>query len=242
VPDKPSPDDLLRESLARTRDCPSIERIEDVSMKSHVDACAFCQAELAMLKSFRDAEIDAPDAAQIAQITDRLRGQKFVPSAPKPLQTPHEPSWIERMFGTGWLRPAMLATIGALLIAGIVLQMRHREPAFDPSAASGESASRSGTVTIEAPIGDVQNAPEQIRWHATPGAATYRVHLMEVDQHELWSAESPTTTVAIPGEIRTRIVPLKTLLIEVDAFDASGNKVSHSEVVRFRVLQNLYSH
>ncbi len=239
MPDRPTPHPLLRASFGRTNDCPPIERIEDASMKSHVDACGFCSTELAMLKSFRDSEVHSADIAAIAQITERLRDQTF---APNPVSVRDEPSWLEKLFGRGWLRPAMLATIGTLLIAGVVLEMRHREPVFNPAAATGESTYRSGTVSIESPNGDVQSAPEQIRWQAVPGAAKYRVHLMEVDQHELWSAEASTDAIAIPSEVRAQIVPLKTLLIEVDAFDASGSKVGHSEVVRFRLLQSFYSH
>lgn len=242
MPDHLSERELLRAALARTAECPPLEEIESDRAKSHVDACAFCKTELALLKSFRDAEVAPGDAAAIAQITAqitaKLRERSAVAGA-RAVESP--PSWIERIFGQRWLRPAALALAGALLIAAVTLELRHRSPELN-SGANGTDVLRSGALAISSPVGDVQTPPEEIRWEAVAGAARYRVHLMEVDQHELWSGEAATAQIAIPADVRKQIVPLKTLLIEVDALDANGNKVAQSEVVRFRVLQSFYNH
>lgn len=231
-------DEPLRAWLGRTPECPPIEALErildqshdaDPRVRTHAANCAFCKTELRMLKSFLEAEVPASDSAAIRQITSKLR------------EKPHPASsWIERMFGTGWLRPTAMALAGVLIVIAIGLQWRHRSPALDTTA--GSNVFRSGTVVISSPVGDLQNAPAEIRWEVVPLATRYEAHLMEVDHHELWRGESAQPNIAIPADQRAQIVPLKTLLIKVDAFDSSGRKVAESEVVRFRVLQNLYSH
>jgi len=58
---------------------------------------------------------------------------------------------------------------------------------------------------------------------------------------ELWSAEALSPRIALPPRVGTLIVPSKTLLIQVAAFDASSQKIAESETVRFRLLQNVYT-
>jgi hypothetical protein len=251
MPDNSFQDELLRASLDRTSECPPVEALAnmldrpegaDAKTRAHTASCAFCKTELRMLEAFREAEIPASDAEAVQQITGRLRAPSAqirpgVSIAP-PLSS--SPSWTERIFGAGWLRPAALALAGALLIIAIGLQLRQRSPLLDTTA--GSDVFRSGTFSISSPVGDLQNVPSEIRWETVPSAANYEVHFMEVDHSELWKGTSTQASLEIPADVRPRIVPLKTLLLEIDAFDANGRKVAQSEVVRFRVLQNVYSH
>ena len=141
------------------------------------------------------------------------------------------------------MRPAALAVAGALVVIAIGLQVRQSAPpAIDGARATGAQVFRSQALTILSPIGDLKDSPSEIRWEPVPTAATYQVRLMEVDQHEMWNAHTAQTSASLPDDLRTQIVPLKTLLLEVTAFDAKGRKVAQSEVIRLRVLQNLYSH
>ncbi len=252
MPDSSFQGELLRASLDRTSECPPVEALAnlldrpegaDAKMRTHADSCAFCKTELRMLETFREAEIPASDAAAVQQITGRLRAPSAQIRPGVSVATPSSSSWTERMiegiFGAGWLRPAALALAGALLVIAIGLQLRHRSPLLDTTA--GSDVFRSGTFSISSPVGDLQSVPGEIRWEAVPSAAKYEVHFMEVDHRELWKGISTQASIEIPVDVRPRMVPLKTLLLEVDAFDANGRKVAQSEVVRFRVLQNVYT-
>jgi hypothetical protein len=66
--------------------------------------------------------------------------------------------------------------------------------------------------------------------------------MMEVDRAELWNSQTATSRIDLPGSVEALIVPAKTLLVQVAAFDAAGSKIAESEPVRFRLLQNLYTH
>jgi hypothetical protein len=65
---------------------------------------------------------------------------------------------------------------------------------------------------------------------------------MEVDRADLWSTDATSPRIGLPASVETLIVPWKTLLVQVAAFDASGHKIAESETTRFRLLQNVYAH
>jgi hypothetical protein len=245
MPDESFENELLTGSLKRTSECPPVEALEKVLARGeswdtnpHLKGCAYCKTEIALLQSFRDAEVPANDARAVAQITAKLRERSGTSLAPAT-----SASWIGRILGKGWLRPTALALAGALVVVAIGLQIRQSStPGLNTGAGNGSGVFRSGTLTITAPSGDLQDLPEQFRWEAVGAASRYELHLMEVDHHELWNATSTQPAMNIPAEVRAQIVPLKTLLLQIDAFDATGRKVARSEVVRFRLLQKFYSH
>jgi hypothetical protein len=90
---------------------------------------------------------------------------------------------------------------------------------------------------VIAPSGNLRRAPSEIRWQAAPNAVRYEARLLEVDGAELWKAETAENRIEFPAAVRARVVPAKTLLCQVSAFDASGHRVAQSEAVRFRLLQ-----
>ena len=157
MPDESFENELFTGSLKRTSECPPIEALEKVlehaeswDTNPHLKECAYCKTEIALLQSFRDAEVPANDAKAVAQITAKLRERSAAGIVPVT-----SASWIGRILGNGWLRPAALALAGALIVIAIGLQWQHRSPALDTPAAS--NVFRSGTVSISSPVGDLQS-------------------------------------------------------------------------------------
>jgi hypothetical protein len=232
-------DDLFREALKPGRDCPTVEELEGApeNFVRHLEACAHCRTELEMLRSFYSNELPVGDAAAIQKITERLR-EKSGEIFPR---TVVEPWW--KRFSGAWLRPAALVAAAVLVMAGVAIQWRHYgAPSLSAVTDGGKEVFRSATIAVLSPTGDLKEAPSEVRWEAAATAARYQVRLMEVDHTELWKADTADTRAAFPPEIRARIVPLKTLLWEVSAFDSEGRKVAQSEVIRFRISQKVYSH
>src|SRR5262249_23029096 len=129
----------------------------------------------------------------------------------------------------------------ALVIAGVAIQVRQAgQPPLNP--ATGTEVLRSHAISILSPIGDLRERPTEIRWEAAPNAVRYVVRIMEVDRVELWNSEATTSRIVLPDSVRTLIIPAKTLLIQVAAFDAAGSKIAESEIGRFRLLQNSYKY
>jgi hypothetical protein len=189
-----------------------------------------------MLQSFRLAEVPAEDAQAVSAITQRLKRRTARDF--QRIAAPRRSWW---QFNPAWLQPAALAGAAALVVIAFVVQFHHAvPPALGTPGGAGPEVFRSQTLNVLSPSGDLQKPPEQARWEPAPSAATYRVRLLEVDGHELWSAQTANAAIAFPQSIRTYMLPAKTLLLVVTAFDSSGKTIAESESVRFRVLQNIY--
>jgi hypothetical protein len=106
-------------------------------------------------------------------------------------------------------------------------------------AQNGTSAEvfRSGHFGVISPTGDLRERPEELRWENVSNAVRYQVRLLEVDGNELWKAETAADHIDLPASVCARIVPAKTLFLEVTAFDSGGSKVGDTGQVRFRLLQ-----
>jgi hypothetical protein len=124
------------------------------------------------------------------------------------------------------------ATLGAALSIG--LWERHT-PELAPPSLTAPMAMRSAGITILSPAGDIDAAPDQLRWEPQTDAASYSVQVMEVDHAELWNAETRDAAVAIPQALRAQIVPGKPLLWEVVAKDEAGKAIAWSGERRFRI-------
>ncbi len=231
--------DFVRKGLQRRSDCPPLEILErlltatDPALAAHVRECAHCNSELQMLDSFHRADVPANDVQAVEKIITHLRQ--------RPVRIPviagNRLPWRQRM--GGWLRPATLVAAVVLVLAAIGLQLRHSGPPALRQE-TGADVMRSNTLQILAPLGDLADAPKEARWEAVPSAANYRIRLLEVDGHEVWSAQTAANMMEFPTAVRAQMVPSKTLAITVSAFDTGGKKLAESENSRFRILQKLY--
>ena len=140
-----------------------------------------------------------------------------------------------------WLAPAAATLALALLVAGVSFELRQgKAPALD-AGSGGAEVFRTSAVQVLSPVGDQRDRPAEIRWEGAPNAARYRVRIMEVDHTELWDSHTTATRIDLPPAVLRLMVPMKTLLIQVVAFDKANTKVAESETVPFRVLQKVYT-
>jgi hypothetical protein len=226
---------LFRAALERTDRCPPHDALErhldnpDAALATHIDDCAYCKTEIELLRSFVQCDIPAEDAASVAAIVRRLDRAPV----PRPIPFP-----VRRKT---WIRPTALAAAGILVAVGIGLQLRQSgPPALRNTGSSSADVYRSRSLAILSPSGDLQTSPAEARWESAPGAANYRVRLLEVDGNELWNSTTTGTTIAFPDSIRNLMAPAKTLALTVEAFNARNQKLAESPKVNFRILQKIY--
>jgi len=248
MPNHGPDDELLAAALAGAHDCPPLEDLERLindgapaPLKRHVETCSHCQTELQMLRAFTSNQVAERERAAVDSIAARLRARSTaISNVQRAIEEDH--SWWKRILAVRWLTPATAALAIALVAAGVAIELRRaRQPSLD-TASGGSEVLRSSAIAILSPIGDVREKPTEIRWEAAPNAARYRIRIMEVDRAELWSDETPTPRIDLPSSVENLIVPAKTLLIQIAAFDATGRKIAEAEAVRFRLLQNVYTH
>ena len=233
--------EAFRAALGPGPQCPPIEELSrlvenpgsDQLLVKHVATCPHCRTELKLMQMFESGEVRPDESAAVRQVVERLQAGR---RAAEPERLPWW-RWLAAMR----MRPVILGMATLLVVAGVGLQLR-QSAAPTLHRVSGDEVLRAHDTVILAPAGDVSEAPREIRWQATTGAVRYHVRLLEVDGTELWNAETDADHIAIPADVTARIVPAKTLLVRVSALDAASHKLAESEPVRFRVLQNLYTH
>jgi hypothetical protein len=248
MPNRRPDDELLAAALTSGNDCPPLEALEGLlkegapaPLKRHVDGCSHCQTELQMLRAFTSSEVAEHEKTAVSSIAARLKSSSSEITRPR-APVDQRPSWWQLILTMRWLTPtaAMLALV--LLVASVAIELRQgRQPVLNTRIGSTEVL-RSSSIVILSPVGDLQAKPGEIRWEAAPNATRYQVRILEVDRTELWSGETTGTRIGVTSKVATFIVPFKTLLIQVGAFDATGRKIAESEPVRFRFLQKVYTH
>lgn len=241
--DEPAGRDLIRNAMGPGRDCMPVEMLEQCvdpasippDLAGHLDSCAYCRAELELLRSFLRAP-NSDEAKAVRMITKRMQ---LPGSAAKPAPF----SWWKGLFHIRWLSPAAVAMAGVLFAVAVGLEWRHgTEPRINVPNQPETEVLRSGSISVIAPLGDLTEVPNRIAWQPVSGAAQYQVRLLEVDRTQLWNTSTSATEAEIPAAIRSKVVPAKTLLIQVSAMDHSNRKLAESDFVRFRLLQNVYPH
>jgi len=236
--------EILRRTLQPGAGCPPIEALgryadgvlppaERAAAASHIERCATCQGVLALLHAFAEGAIAEHERAAVRDIVGELERRE-----PEILRSPAVPEIRRSRFMLfGSLRHALsLATVLLAVVGGYFI-FNSTPPRLPADAVSGGGTTRSLAVELRAPIGDQVAAPQRFEWRPVSGAVRYRVRLMEVDRRELWSTESAATAVDLPEPIRALIVPAKTLLWQVTAYDASNAAIGESSPGRFRLAQ-----
>ena len=231
--------ETLKSALAPTSDCLTPQQLEAFlaepqKQNAHLSSCARCQAELSMLQAF---ESDAPlpgEGAAVAWISsqldrrmDQIKGQSRA-AASSSLWARVWSSWSTRI-----LVPA--AAVMAIAIGSFVMLRPAKEPELRADAGNGPVVFRSQQVDLVGPSGSVSEAPKSLAWKAFPGAALYKVSLMEVDRNPLWDAETNAISVEVPAAVRAKMLLGKTVLWQVTALDAQGKVLATSQAERLVV-------
>lgn len=236
-------DEILRAALAPGEECLSVEQLgqyaggalgaaERAAAATHIGRCLSCQAELALLQAVTSTDIRSEEAEIVRDGVARLV-QPATESLPAGRA---EPSTRRRLFGLGTFP---LAAMAAVLLLGVTtgsfFLLARRAPQLPGSVTTGGEVTRSLAVTVRGPVGDRIESPQRLEWMGVDRAVGYRVRLLEVDRHEVWSTSTSAPGVDLPPAVRASITPGRTLLWDVTAYDAAGAVIAESGMQSFRV-------
>ena len=234
---------LLKKALSRSRDCATIEELGGLSdgslspvavarVTGHVASCPRCKTELALMEKFESATPGPEEEGTVRWIATRLE-RRFSPD--EAARAASRDPWWRRWITAPALNRAGFALAAALLVVAVGAGLWNRRAPGLVSPSGGEAVFRSGALTGMSPVGDVDQAPAELRWEPLPAAAAYSVRVMEVDRVELWSAGTHDPRVPLPPAVQARLVPGKPLLWEVTAKDAAGDTLASSGLQRLRL-------
>jgi hypothetical protein len=233
--------EVLRTALLPSAACLSTDELvryaeaglgsaEQAAADAHVRGCLNCQAELALRQAVTSAEVRPGEAdlvrdgaARLEQRATEILGAAGAGRAPR-----------GRWLGLDTL-PVAAAAVLALVAAGLYLR-GDRAPELPRQVPSGGEVTRSLAVVVRGPLGDQAEAPVRLEWRPVRGAVRYRVRLLEVDRHEVWSTSTSALEVDLPPPVRAALTPGRTLLWDVTAHDAAGAAVAESGAQSFRIV------
>jgi hypothetical protein len=223
-------DDNLKQIVGPTPDCldandlaalAETDALRQSAAGRHVESCSHCQGELALMRSFLDEHLTDVESPHVDAIVRELRRKSPVRARP----------WWRRAMGPWALAPALAA---AALVTIVVMNVgEHRMGEVNINLDSG--VVRSESIEVLQPVGDVTSLPQMIAWKGVAGAAKYRVRVLEVDRTVVWDTIATSTEVSMPPPSKVAIEPGRTMSIEIDALDASGNVIAKSGAVSFRL-------
>jgi hypothetical protein len=119
---------------------------------------------------------------------------------------------------------------------GVYLLTMNEAPALPGRVDTrGGEVTRSLAITVRGPLGELDEAPPRLEWQAVDGAARYQARVFEVDRTELWSMSTTVADVDLPDRVRGSLVPGRTFVWDVTAYDASGAAIAESGQQSFRI-------
>lgn len=225
----PGPDCLPLERLGRYADG-ALHADERAAAADHIRTCSNCQAEFTLLKALTSSALRLDEGAvvhpSIGPLEPRTReiARRRVSESPghrwRPSKAP---------------RTAGLAAVVLLVGIGAFYFRSSTPPALPTAVNTGDDVTRSHSIAVRGPVGDLRESPRRFEWVEVDRASRYHVRLMEVDRSELWSASTAAAGIDLPPEVRALSVASKTLIWDVTAYDSSGMTLAESGSQAFRL-------
>jgi hypothetical protein len=241
----PPPEAYLAEEIER------LSPEERRRLDEHADRCPACAAERDLARLFDagpeadgvlpedvdfvvsrlEARLEATSPVRPASQTKEAKVVPFRVPAPKPA-LPTLPAPARRT--TAWrLAAALILMLGA----GMLFQLSRNAAPPLPAPGTG-TVVRGGEVEAVSPVGEVAGIPPELWWEPRPGAASYRVRLLTVDDTVLWETAVPAPPARLPEQVAGQLHRAVVYVWTVEALDASGARIAASEPVRFRARPN----
>jgi len=227
--------DLWKQAASRRPDCPSteewaayLEQPADSAQRrafdQHRGTCAACEAEIAMLAAFLDAQPVHDEAADLAYIKSKLSANTGQPAPP----------WWTKLFAPNTFRTWAFAAVALVAVA---VGIQYRSGTLPPVAQETGGGMRAiPSITGLTPSGDLPEPPKQFSWQPVPAAASYQLTILAVDGTELYRCPSTAQSSCSPTPPQDVFLPLRTVQVRVTALDQSGKQIAVSPDTPLRVL------
>lgn len=198
----------------------------------HVSGCAACAAELDLIRGFLRSAVEPGEEKDLAWVVSRVTNPAITPP-----RAPAKISWWSAWTSFSPLSKVAVTFASLLLIVAGAIRLRELRVGQDAVRDhGGVEVMRSTEVALAAPKGDLSTVPSKLSWSPVDSAARYEAVVEEVDGTVLWKGESATPEIALPGTLQSQVLPKKTLVWHVTAYNSRGERIAESQRERFRLL------
>ncbi|HXU31636.1 MAG TPA: zf-HC2 domain-containing protein [Thermoanaerobaculia bacterium] len=137
-----------------------------------------------------------------------------------------------RSFASWGLALAAMLAVGI----GLAIGLRFQSDLPDlPPPPTGAETYRGSAVLLEGPEGELAKPPAVLGWEDVPGAASYRVRIVDPLGEEIWSATAKTSPLPVPAATVAKLQTAVVYAWSVEAFDAGGKRLAGAEPLKFRI-------
>jgi hypothetical protein len=128
-----------------------------------------------------------------------------------------------------------LAAATVVLVLVVVLNVVPNLKTTSPQFFINDDLVRGGSIRLISPVIAVDAIPSQFRWESLGEDVEYKI---EIYNHELlWSATTSNNFIALPQEVKERMVTGEKYSWQVKAFSAEGSLIAVSSKVQFPVTK-----
>ena len=230
---------MWQQAVSATEDCLPLEVLErmtentasDAKTAAHLADCPHCQTELSMLKSFETSTPSADEGAAVAWIAAQLQRKQNTTSA-KPAAA--RISFWRTMFRVPYLAGA--AALAVVLALGISMHNAgNHQPSKIGGGNYGSSDFRTGAIHLLTPVGDISQAPSELRWEPYAGASSYQVELKDSIGVLITSTKTSQNFITLTPQMKANMVSDKPMKWKVTALAANGKELANSTGGDFKI-------
>jgi hypothetical protein len=128
-----------------------------------------------------------------------------------------------------------LAAVTAALVLVVALSVLPNLTTTSPQFFVNDDLVRGGSIKLISPVIAVDAVPSQFRWESLGEDVEYKI---EIYNHELlWNATTSDHYIALPQEVKERMVTGEKYSWQVKAFSAEGTLIAVSSKVQFPVTK-----
>lgn len=130
-----------------------------------------------------------------------------------------------------WALATATAAVLLVIAFGVIPNITTTSPQFFIN----DDIVRGGSIKLISPVISVKSIPSQFRWESLGEDVEYKI---EIYNHELlWSATTLNHYIALPQDVKERMVAGEKYSWQVKAFSAEGTLIAVSSKVQFPVTK-----
>jgi hypothetical protein len=127
-----------------------------------------------------------------------------------------------------WVTVALSAALITVIIVGVLPSLKSKSPQFFIN----EDLVRGESITLISPVFNIQDVPNEFRWKSEGEDVEYQISIYN---HELiWRATTKDNFIALPEEVKNRLVAGEQYSWQVKAFSPEGILIAVSSRVLFQ--------